>query len=277
MASPTRLIAWLRRGQCRIRGKVGLQAAESWRYRRPLLFARIDERGSEMKIKSISLALVLFISSQGNAQSAKADLPSMAPLEQYLMSDRNAEIALARTAAPESISGNAEILILTRRGFETAVKGTNGFVCMVARSWSAYSEDPDFWNPKLRVPICYNAVAARSQVPVTMKRTEVVLAGGSKARFFDAIKAAIESRELPTAEPGAVAYMLSRQGYLNDHVGHWLPHLMFYTPQTDPKGWGAGLPGSPMIGFEHTTEHSTVFIVPVSRWSDGTPAPSDEP
>jgi len=230
-----------------------------------------------MKIMSMSLALALFISAQGNAQSAKADLPSMAPLEQYLMADRNAEIALARSAAPESISGNAEILILTRRGFETAVKGTNGFLCMVARSWSAYSADPDFWNPKLRVPICYNALAARSQVPVTVKRTEIVLAGGSKAQVFDAVKAAIESKELPTAEPGAVAYMLSRQGYLNDHVGHWLPHLMFYTPQTDPKGWGAGLPGLPMIGFEHADEHLTIFIVAVGRWSDGTPASSDEP
>lgn len=230
-----------------------------------------------MKIESISLALVLFISGQGNGQSAKADLPSMSPLEQYLMADRAAEIALARSAAPESISGNAEILILTRRGFETAVKGTNGFVCMVARSWSAYSEDPDFWNSKLRVPICYNALAARSQVPVTIKRTEIALGGGSKTQVFEAIKAAIESKELPTAEPGAVAYMLSRQGYLNDHVGHWLPHLMFYTPQTDPKGWGASLPGSPMIGFEHADEHLTIFLIPVSRWSDGTPAPLDMP
>lgn len=198
-----------------------------------------------MRIESISLALVLFISAQENAQSAKADLPSMAPFEQYLMADRAAEIALARSAAPESISGKAEILILTRRGFETGVKGTNGFVCMVARSWSAYSEDPDFWNPKLRVPICYNALAARSQVPVTIKRTEIALAGGSKAQVFDAIKAAIDSKELPTAEPGAVAYMLSRQGYLNDHVGHWLPHLMFYTPQTDPKVGALAYPARP--------------------------------
>jgi hypothetical protein len=232
-----------------------------------------------MKSWSMSLALIFFMSLQGAAQSSKAEAgyPSMAPLDEYLMADRNAEISLVRSAAPESISGNAEILILTRRGFETAVKGTNGFVCMVARSWSAYSEDPDFWNPKLRVPICYNALAARSQVPVTIKRTEIALAGGSKAQVFDAIKAAIESKKLPTAEPGAVAYMLSRQGYLNDHVGHWLPHLMFYTPQTEPKGWGAGLPGSPMIGFEHADEHLTIFLIPVGRWSDGTPGPSDEP
>jgi hypothetical protein len=230
-----------------------------------------------MKIKNMSLAFMFFITSLGAAQSAKADYPSMAPLEQYLMADRNAEIALARSAAPESISSNAEILILTRRGFETAVKGTNGFVCMVARSWSANIEAPDFWNPKVRVPICYNALAARSQVAVTIKRTEVALAGGSRAQVFDAIKAAIDSKELPTAEPGAMSYMMSSQTYLSDHVGHWRSHLMFYTPQTDPKGWGAGRPGSPIIGFEHADEHLTIFLIPVGRWSDGTPGPSDEP
>ncbi len=191
-------------------GDTKTATGRSWRYKPSREFDEM--RGVKMKIKSMGLALVLFVSLQVTAQSAKAGYPSMAPLDQYLM-ERDAEISLARRAAPESISGNAEILILTRRGFETVVKGTNGFVCMVARSWSAYIEDPDFWNPRLRVPICYNVVAARSQVPVTIKRTEVVLAGGSKAQVFDAIKAAIESKGLPTAEPGAMAYMLSRQTY----------------------------------------------------------------
>jgi len=232
-----------------------------------------------MKIESMSLALVLtlFVPFEGVAQSVQDDHPSMAPIEQYLMANRDAEIALARSAAPESVSRNAGIMILTRRGFETVIKGTNGFVCMVARSWSAYVEDPDFWSPKLRVPICYNAVGARSQVAVTIKRTEVVMAGGSKAQVFEAIKAAIDSKELPTAEPGAMAYMLSKQTYLSDHDGHWLPHLMFFTPETDPKAWGAGLPASPIMGFEHAAEHLTVFIIPVGQWSDGTPGPSHKP
>jgi len=197
----------------------------------------------------------------------------MAPLEQYLMADGKAEISLARSAAPESVSRDAEILTFTRRGFETAVKGSNGFVCLVARSWSAGFDDPDFWNPKLRVPICYNALAARSQVGATIKRTGVVLAGGSKAQVLDAIKAAIESKELPIAEPGSMSYMLSRQTYFGDRVGHWLPHLMFFMPQTDPKRWGAGLPGSPVMGIELPEEHLTVFLIPVSKWSDGTPGP----
>jgi hypothetical protein len=86
------------------------------------------------------------------SQDANSPYPSMAPLEQYLM-HRDAEIALARSAAPESISGDAEIMVLTRKSFETAVKGKNGFVCIVQRSWSAGKDDPDFWNPKLRALI----------------------------------------------------------------------------------------------------------------------------
>jgi hypothetical protein len=53
--------------------------------------------------------------------------------------------------------------------------------------------------------------------------------------------------------------------------------LMFFTPETDPKEWGAGLPGSPVLGIEHPEEHLTVFLIPVGQWSDGTPAPSDMP
>jgi hypothetical protein len=184
------------------------------------------------------------------------------------------EIALARSAAPQSISENAEILILNRHGFETAVKGTNGFVCVVERSWSAGIDDPDFWNPKLRAPICFNAAGARSQVPGLMKKTKLVLAGRSKTEIFVAIRAAIEKKELPTPEPGAMCYMMSKQGYLSDRDGHWRPHLMFFLPQTDPKNWGAGFLGSPVIGFENSTERLTLFLLPVDEWSDGTPAPN---
>jgi hypothetical protein len=213
--------------------------------------------------------------SQGSAQTAKTAYPKMAPLSQYLM-PRDAEIALAGRAAPKSISGNAEILILTKDGFHTAVKGSNGFVCMVARSWSADYGDPGFWDPKLRAPICYNALAAKSQVPATIKRTQVALAGGSQAQILTAIKAAIQSGELPAAESGSMAYMMSKQAYLNYRVGPWRSHLMFFTPETDPKSWGAGLPTSPILGIKHPEEHLTVFLIPLNRWSDGTPSVSEE-
>jgi hypothetical protein len=229
-----------------------------------------------MKIKSsMTVAVILLVAWQAAAQGAKATYRTMAPLEQYLMTDRDAEISLARSAAPESISGNAEIIVLNHHGYETAVKGRNGFVCMVERSWNAGIDDPDFWNPKLRAPICFNPPAARSQVPLTIKRTELALAGRSKAQIFDTVKAAMEKEELPRPEPGAMCYMMSKQGYLSDRDGHWRPHLMFFVPETDPKVWGAGLSGSPIIAFKDVSERLTVFLIPVERWSDGAPAPAD--
>jgi hypothetical protein len=226
-------------------------------------------------LRSFALVVVLGAAWQAQAQDAKAPYPSMAPLDLYLM-ERNAEIALARSAAPESISRDAEVLFLGRHGYETAVKGKNGFVCIVERSWTAGIDDPDFWNPKLRAPICFNSPAARFNVPLNIKKTELVLAGQSKAQMFDNIKAAFDKKELPTLESGAMCYMMSKQGYLSDRDGHWHPHLMFFVPQTDAQTWGANLPGSPILASEDTPDRLTVFLIPVAKWSDGTAAPAGE-
>jgi hypothetical protein len=225
-----------------------------------------------------ALALVVVLSAcwQVQAQDAKTPYPSMAPLDQYLMTDRNAEIALARSAAPAAISSDAEVLVLGRHGYETADKGKNDFVCVVQRSWIAGFDDPDFWNPKLRAPICFNPPGARSYLPLIIKRTELVLAARSKAQMLEDIKAAADKKELPAMEPGAMCYMLSKQGYLNDRDGHWRPHLMFFAPPTDPGAWGANLPGWPVLAFKDTPERVTVFLIPVGHWSDGTAGPTDE-
>ncbi len=226
---------------------------------------------------SIVLAVVLGTVWQAKAQDAKGPYPRMAPLDQYLIADQNAEIEFARSAAPDSVSRDAEVLVLDRQGYKTAVKGTNGFVCMVQRSWAAGIDDPDFWNPKLRAPICLNAPAVRTFLPFLIKRTELVLAGRSKDQMFAAIEAAIDKKELPMQEIGAMSYMMSKQGYLNDRAGHWHPHLMFFVPLTEPAVWGAGLPGSPVVAaFFDTPERLTVFLVPVGEWSDGTAASMSE-
>ncbi|HTP44321.1 MAG TPA: hypothetical protein VMJ13_07130 [Candidatus Acidoferrum sp.] len=216
------------------------------------------------------LAMVLSFAWPARAQDAKAPYPSMAPVEQYMMANRDAEIALARSAAPESISRDAEVLVLARHGYETAVKGKNGFVCVVERGWTAGLDDPNFWNPKLRGPICFNAAAARSYVPRTIKKTELILSGHTKEQMVEAVTAAIDKNELPAMEPGAMCYMLSKQGYLSDTAGHWHPHLMFFFSQTDPAAWGADLQGSPILAFNYTWERLTTFLVPVREWSDGT-------
>jgi hypothetical protein len=220
---------------------------------------------------AVAVALACGLGSwRASADDGAAPYPTMAPLDQYLMADRNAEVALARSAAPESISREAKVLVLGTHGYETAVEGKNGFVCIVERSWTSPSDDPGFWNPKGRAPLCLNAAAARSYLPRTIRKTELVLAGRTKAQMMEAIVAAIDKNELPAMEPGAMCYMLSRQGYLNDGAGHWHPHLMFFYSRTDPAAWGAGLPGSPVLALNDSREHLTTFLVPVREWSDGT-------
>jgi hypothetical protein len=219
---------------------------------------------------NITLVAILGTTWRALAQDAKTPYPNMAPVEQYLMEDRSSEIAMAQSAAPESISRDAEVMILGLHGYETAIKGKNGFVCIVERSWTAPIDHPEFWNPKLRGPICLNAAAARSYLPRTIKKTELILAGRTKTQMVEAIAAAVDKKELPAMEPGAMCYMLSKQGYLSDKGGHWHPHLMFFVSQGDPEAWGAGLPGSPIISFNDTWEHLITFLVPVREWSDGT-------
>jgi hypothetical protein len=223
------------------------------------------------------LGFVFSMAWQAQAQVAKAPYPQMAPLEQYLMADRDAEIAMARSAAPEAISRDAKVLVLGRHGYETAIEGKNGFVCVVERAWMSPFDAPGYWNPKLRGPICFNPPAARTILPLTIKRTELVLAGLPKAQIVEGIKA-FDKKELLPLEAGAMCYMMSKQGYLSDIGGHWVPHLMFYLPQTEGAVWGADLPGSPVMlspQFGGAPEPLTVFMIPVLTWSDGTPAPTD--
>ncbi len=211
---------------------------------------------------------------RAQADEAKSPYSSMAPIDQYLM-DRNDEIALARSAAPASISSDAEIMVLGRKGYETAFKGNNGFVCVVERSWMSPFDDPEFLNPDQRLPLCLNPPAVRSHLPLTLKMTELALAGLSKTHMFDSIKAAFDKRELPLPEPGEVCYMMSKQQYFGRKYGNADPHLMFWVPKTDDMFWGAGLPGSPVYVHQYSPEPITEFIISVSKWSDGTAAPTD--
>jgi len=218
-----------------------------------------EESMNQKIVKMIALgafALVIVLGEcwQAQAQDPKTPYASMAPLDQYLMADRNAEIALARSAAPEAISRDADVLVLGRHGYETAVKGKNGFVCAVERGWMGPFNGEDaanFWNPKVRGPVCYNPPAARSILPLTYKRTEMILAGQSKAQVIAGIKTFIK-QELPPLEPGAMSYMMSKDQYLTDDGDHhWMAHLMFYTPLMD--GCRLGCRSAPLSRHAEST------------------------
>ena len=226
-------------------------------------------------IELYGLAFLIGAMGTACAEDAKPAFPVMAPIEQYLEASASAEIALARTAAPRSISDDASVLVLGDHGYETAVKGKNGFVCLVWRSWVSWApgdDDREFWNPKFRAPICFNLAGARTVLPAYLERTKWALAGASKAEMKDRTRAALASNRIATPEPGSIAFMMGREG--GDAAGHhWHPHLMLWLAHTDGADWGAGLHGSPIIAEQGPPgpEPITIFDVLVPLWSDGAP------
>ncbi len=224
--------------------------------------------------KSFALVVLVCMAWHANAQGAKAAYPEMAPLDQYLIADSSSEVALARSAAPASISDGAEVMVLGRDGYKTEVKGSNGFLCIVERSWAQSEDDSEFWNPKMRAPHCFNAQAARSFAPIYLMKTKLVLAGKSKPEIAQAVATALNTKELPALEPGAMAYMMSKQQYLNDRGKSWHPHVMFYSPGDMTKSWAADDPHSPVMLALDPEERVTILFVLADKWSDGTQAPS---
>ena len=213
------------------------------------------------------LGLLLLLAASTLSCAGAAVYPSMAPIARYDIADRAAEIALARSAAPASISGGAQILVLGKRGYETAVKGGNGFVCLVERSWDMNYNSPEFWNPRVRSPQCLNAAGASSVLPTYLERTGWVLAGESITRM----QARAKTQKPLMPAPGSVCYMMSKQGYINDTAaGPWYSHVMFFG-RGKPADWGANLTDSPMAADAAAYKPVTIFMVIVQKWSDGSP------
>jgi hypothetical protein len=220
--------------------------------------------------QAIVRGMLVLVAALGAAWPIQAQdrYPSMAPIEQYRMG-RDAEIALARTAAPPSVSRDADVLVLGQKSYETAVKGKNGFVCLVGRAFTGPLTNKEYWNPKNRSPMCYNPPAARSVLPVLMKETEMAFAGFSKAQIVAGIKAAVDKKELGAPASGSMCYMLSKEAYLTDRGDHNMAHVMFELPRIDAAAWGADLADSPIFSVSFDPAPMTEFNVPMGQWSDG--------
>lgn len=223
-------------------------------------------RGTQLAI--LLAALPFAPAGLASAQAPAPPYPTMAPFAQYLMTSSDAEIALARSAAPASISDHAEVMVLGLHGYTTAVQGTNGFLCIVERSWGAATSFAEFWNPHIRAPICFNPAAARSYVPIYLLKTSLVLAGNSKPQIATDLAAAFASHKLPPLAPGAMCYMMSPHQYLNDEGKTWHPHLMFFVQGQVASAWGADLPGSPIMSAPDPEEHVTIFMVFTADWAN---------
>jgi hypothetical protein len=244
------------------------------------MMRRVGSRKALMSVAAgVSLASLSFV--------AMAERPDryarMAPVSAYLMNPAR-EIQLAKSAAPGVISSHATVLVLTPTGYKTAVKGTNGFLCWVVRSFAGAPDFPERWNPKIRAAECLNPPAAQSVAPIVQLRTSSMLAGRTDAATDDLIAAALKSHAIPPLQPGAVSYMMSKQSYLQDEGEHDMAHVMFFIPVSDGASWAANERNSPFIGGNYwyfTPGHDealaklppmSVFITRVANWSDGTPA-----
>jgi hypothetical protein len=198
--------------------------------------------------------------------------PDLTP---YLIADRAAEVALARTAAPSAISEKATVLVLTPKGYTEAARGTNGFTCIVMRSFAAAPDDPAFWNPHVSAPHCFNEPAARTVLPAVLAQIDWALAGATPAELNARIRKAYAEKRFTMPAAGAMAYMLSPQQHLSDADPHWMPHLMFYYDRA-LKGatFGAGGMTAPIIDATAGEPNSPmqVIYIPIRTWSDGTPA-----
>ncbi|MEQ8425184.1 MAG: hypothetical protein RIA63_10780 [Cyclobacteriaceae bacterium] len=197
----------------------------------------------------------------------------MAPVESYLISDKAKEITLAKSAAQGAISKDATIMLLTKQGYEIAVEGTNGFVCLVDRSFTGPWENPEFWNPKHIDPICYNPAAVRTVMPHDTMRTNLALKGFSKEKMREEILKAYGQGKLKAPEVGALAFMMSKEQNLGDAIGHWQPHIMYYIPYGKYFELGAIGKNAPTVPFDGQNEIMTTVLIPVQHWSDGSPAP----
>lgn len=216
-------------------------------------------------ISTQMLAVALCIS-QAQGAVAKASYPHIAPLSQYLSKSATDEIALARSAAPAQVSGKAQILALGRHGYEVAAQGTNGFVCLVQRSWEGNFGTKHFWNPEIRTPLCYNAAATHSLLREYLERTDWVLAGMSTAQMAKRTKLAPPMK-------GSMAYMMSRQQVICSDAAcsRWYPHLMFFFPSGEAPNWGANQNRGPVFSGHYDLLTAVLFVL-VPTWSDGTPS-----
>ncbi|HTQ95449.1 MAG TPA: hypothetical protein VMH89_01510 [Candidatus Acidoferrum sp.] len=245
----------------------------------------MEKIAARVAVGALTLVSLLSMTASTWAQDAERPYPKMLPLSQYLM-DRDAAIALARSAAPAGISKDASVLVLTPNGWETAIQGKNGFVCMAGPSWTASIDFYDVWSPKQKGAICLNPAAVRSILPIYQKLTQMTLAGVTSVKERIAgIQEAYAKKEIPPVEPGALSYMMSKDAYLS-HLGHThnLCHVMLFLPVKDAAELDGGDPNSPISSTSFwfpdpdkpdsplNKELPPLRTVPIAvpYWSDGT-------
>jgi hypothetical protein len=215
-------------------------------------------------MKKLTISLVFLLATL-DAAALLAQSPKYPPLSEYMMA-RDAEIALAKSAAPDNISGHATIKVLTASGFQAVHEGDNGFVCMVMRGWSAPTYTPApfrdlLYDAKVRAPICFSPEASRTVLPYYELRSKLGMEGKTADQIGEGVQAAYAKGELPKRDSVSFAYMWSADQNLASGIGHWHPHLMVFAPYYDNSMLGNNEFGSPLPQL--TDDAGTPFAVVV--------------
>jgi hypothetical protein len=215
-------------------------------------------------MKKRALIWLLLLTSLA-ATAVWAQKPTYPPLSQYLMA-RDAEIALARSAAPAGISDRATVKILTKSGYEVAREGDNGFVCMVMRGFSAPTYTPAqfrdlVYDATVHAPICFTPAAARTVMPYYELRTRLAMEGKRPDQIAEGLQAAYVKGELPSREAITFAYMWSAHQHLAPGIDAWHPHMMVFAPYYDNAMVGGNAFGTPLP--QVTDDAGTPFAVVV--------------
>ncbi len=218
-------------------------------------------------MRKIMAALVLLLVSLQVA-SIRGQSAKYPPLSEYMMTPE-AEIALARSAAPENVSAHATVKILTASGFKVAAQGDNGSVCIVMRGFSAPTYTPAqfreiVYDPTIRAPICFTAPAARIVMPYYELRTKLAMEGKGPDQIAESVQAAYVKGDLPRRDGVSFAYMWSADQNLGPGIGHWHPHMMIFCPYYENSMVGGNEFGSllPQVSDDAGTPF-TVVVIPI--------------
>jgi len=216
-------------------------------------------------MKSLPVLTVLLAASL-DAAAVAAQAAKYPPIDRYLM-PREAEIALAKSAAPASLADHATVKVLTKSGYVVAREGDNGAVCMVMRGFSAPTYTPAqfrdlVYDPTVHAPICFTAPAARTAMPYYELRTKLAMEGKRPDEIAEALQSAYVRGELPRRDAVTFAYMWSAHQHLAPGIGAWRPHMMVFAPYYENSMLGGNEFGGPLpqVSDDAGTPFSVVLI-----------------
>jgi hypothetical protein len=218
----------------------------------------------------LTLGMAVILGSAAMSSGSAQVATTYPPLDEYLMA-KDAEIALARSAAPATISDGATIKVLTPSGYDVVSEGNNGFVCLVMRGWSAPTYTPTqfldlVYDPRIRAPICFDPEAARTVMPYYELRTKLGMAGKSPDQIAAGVEAAYAQGDLPQRVGVSFAYMWSADQYLFEEAGAWHPHMMVFAPYYENAMVGGNEFGSPLPQVtDDAGTPFTVVVIPVDH------------